>query len=180
MRALAMVVVAVIAGTAVMAPPAGAEEATAAICEPACQPGAVCVKGTCMVPAPPAQPRPTPVLPPGYAPYDGRQPYPYPYPAPPQAYPPPGYGASAPLRPAPTGFLALPYVGINSFSGEGTSGIDPGLRLGALLGGRVSEIFSANGEITFDVMNPDRGGPSAATPACSSPSAAAPRRWACW
>ena len=82
------------------------------------------------------------------------------YPQPASSYPPPPYAYQP--RPAPgppplpphTGFLALPYVGIHSFSGDGTSGLDPGLRLGAFLGGVVSEIFSANGEVTIDVMNP--------------------------
>ena len=49
----------------------------------------------------------------------------------------------------------MPYAGLHSFSGEGTAGVDPGLRLGAILGGRVSEVFSANGEVTIDLMNPD-------------------------
>lgn len=47
------------------------------------------------------------------------------------------------------------YAGLHSFSGDGTSGTDPGLRIGTILGGRVSESFSANGEITIDVINFD-------------------------
>ena len=45
------------------------------------------------------------------------------------------------------------YAGVHSVSGEGTRGTDPGLRLGAILGGRATEVVSANGEITIDILN---------------------------
>ena len=54
--------------------------------------------------------------------------------------------------------MALPYIGMNSFSGDGTSRLDPGLRLGAFLGGYATEVFSVNGEVTLDVMNPNTPG----------------------
>lgn len=53
--------------------------------------------------------------------------------------------------------MALPYIGIDSFSGYGTGGLGPGLRLGALLGGVVFPRLSLNGELTVDVMNPRTG-----------------------
>jgi hypothetical protein len=138
--------------------PAAAAEETKA-CEPACRLGEACVNGTCMVPAQSARPAPPPANTPGYPPPGYPPPgYPYPPPAygyPPPGYAPPGYAPPAPPRPPRRGFLALPYAGIHSFSGEGTSGLDPGLRLGAILGGNVSEAFSANGELTFDIVNPD-------------------------
>ena len=67
-------------------------------------------------------------------------------------------GKATPLpcpSPRPSGFVAIPYLGINSFSGDGANGISTGLRLGALLGGRVSDIFSFNGELTLDKVNAD-------------------------
>lgn len=90
---------------------------------------------------------------------DGYPPQGHPYPpppyGPPPGYQPPGDPAPAARRPSGGGFQAVPYLGLHSFSGEGTSGADPGLRLGAILGGRVFETLSANGEITIDVMNYD-------------------------
>jgi hypothetical protein len=44
---------------------------------------------------------------------------------------------------------------VHSLSGDDTSATDPGLRLGAILGGRATEVVSANGEITVDVFNFD-------------------------
>ena len=158
MRTLAALVLA--GGLAAVVRPAFAGDEDGP-CEPACGAGETCFKGTCMVPAPAPvrQPQPAPAYPPQAYPYP---PQAHPYPPQPYAYPPPapyGYPPSGYYPPPPPaarrGFLALPYVGINSFSGEGTTGLDPGLRLGAILGGRVSDIFSANGELTIDIMNPD-------------------------
>jgi hypothetical protein len=42
---------------------------------------------------------------------------------------------------------------VHSLSGDDTSATDPGLRLGAILGGRATEVVSANGELTVDVFN---------------------------
>jgi hypothetical protein len=109
-----------------------------------------------MVPAPAAAPPPTTGAPP-----------PGPAPAPPGAYPgapypyPPYYYAPLPPPPPPpprrhgTGFLALPYIGINSFGGDNAGNIDTGLRIGTFLGGRISDVVSLNGELTFDLMNPE-------------------------
>jgi hypothetical protein len=161
----------VVSMAAVVSPaPVEAEEEK--VCEPACEAGATCVNGTCMVPAQQAKPAPAPSQAPAAPPPQAYAPgYP-----PPQAYapgyPPPGYQypppyaypprpMPAPARPPRVGFLALPYAGIHSFSGSGTNGLDPGLRLGAILGGAVSEIFSVNGEATIDVMNPSSAGADA-------------------
>jgi hypothetical protein len=92
---------------------------------------------------------------------DVKQPQPSPQPAgsdAPPSPPPPvvnqGQSRAAPLpaSPRPSGFVAIPYLGINSFS---DAGISTGFRAGALLGGRVAEIFSFNGELTVDKVNLD-------------------------
>ena len=121
---------------------------------PAAATSAPAATATAPVSDPPA-PAATPTAaatapPPAYAPPPAS-----PYPPPPYAYQP-----RPPLAPPPphTGFLALPYIGIHSFSGDGTNGLDPGLRLGAFLGGYVTDSFSANGEVTIDVMNPRSAG----------------------
>jgi len=104
-----------------------------------------------MVPAPAAAPAspPAATAPPPAIP-----------PAPPAyAYPPPV--AAPPYATAPsTGrivhhgrFLALPFLGISSIKGENTPSTDPGLRVGVLLGGRVNELVSLNGEIGGDLIN---------------------------
>jgi hypothetical protein len=125
-------------------------------CHPACAPGQMCVQGMCMVPAPP----------PGY----GYPPPPNPYPPPPgysYGYPPPGAypGSYAPPPPPPppfsasdrrhSGFLAMPYLGVNSFQGTNAVNLGPGFRIGTLLGGRIGRSFSINGELTIDFMNPE-------------------------
>jgi hypothetical protein len=130
-------------------------------------------------PPPPAQQQPNAYPPPsGYAypPPAGYQQSPpqqgYPPPAtnyyPPQqgGYPPAGY----PPPPPPAqglsqrrGFLALPFLGINSYQGKTGKDMNPGLRLGVLLGGHVNEQLSLNGELVIDVMNFDEmGGPQIA------------------
>jgi hypothetical protein len=86
---------------------------------------------------------------------------------PPQGYgqqPPPGYsqqpGYGQPPPPPPgvrrrSGFLAMPYLGIHSYQGDSGDGFGVGLRLGTFLGGRLSEQFSLNGDISIDAENPD-------------------------
>jgi hypothetical protein len=154
MRALARLAVGCLAAVAL---PAAAEAEDENVCEPACGTGATCINGQCMVPAQSATPpaaTPAPPPPPGA----GYPPQGYYYPPPTYRSPPPaGYPPAATAPSERSGFLALPYIGINSFFGSGTDGLDPGLRLGAILGGSVSPIFSANGEISIDVMNPNSG-----------------------
>jgi hypothetical protein len=97
--------------------------------------------------------------PPGYqqpAPPAYYQPPPTYYQQPPQTYYPPGQAYQpAPARPPPRtrGFLALPYIGFNSFAGDTGAQLDPGLIVGALVGGRLSPTFSINGEIRIDTLN---------------------------
>jgi hypothetical protein len=117
---------------------AHAQEAVTA-CEPACSEGQTCVDGVCMVPA---------AAPAAAAPAAG-----YPYAAPP-SYPYPPSPPQPPLRPPRTGLLVLPYIGINSIHGDGTDP-DTGFRVGSMFGGRVNDLFSANGEVTFDLVNVD-------------------------
>lgn len=50
-------------------------------------------------------------------------------------------------------FLFMPSLGIHSFQNESAK-TDPGFRTGALLGGRVAEVLSINGEAVLDVLNP--------------------------
>jgi len=127
------------------------------------------------LPAPQAQPPP----PPGSAPTSGPQPSAAPDarlpspaddsrrppgPAPPAPYQPPRLQHDgSPWTPstyAPTNrrvkrrFRALPFLGIHSYQHQEASGYAPGLRLGTLLGGRISDFVSLNGELTLDVSNP--------------------------
>src|SRR5215831_4852908 len=168
---------------AAFALPARAESEAENHCHPACQTGATCVNGTCMVPAPATGPAPvappaattapaaTTPAPAAMTPAPAPPP-PTPAPAPPPAYAPgspqPGSPYAAPVyaypsRPPPappphSGLLALPYIGVNSFSGSGTSSLDPGLRFGSFLGGFVTPTFSVDGEATMDIMNPNTPG----------------------
>jgi hypothetical protein len=107
---------------------------------------------------PPQQPGYPPQQQPGYPP---QQPgYPPPAYAPPPGYgPPPGYAPAPPPAYAPPpghhGLLGMAYIGINGFAGDTGQGIDPGLRLGGLLGVYVSPMFSLNGELSIDFLNLD-------------------------
>ena len=49
-------------------------------------------------------------------------------------------------------FLLMPFLGIQSEQ-NANSGTGPGLRVGGLVGGRLSEQFSFNGELLFDLEN---------------------------
>lgn len=149
------------------------------VCNPPCGPNQLCVQNTCMVPAPPpAYPAPPVAYPPppggyqqtapppaGYVPQQAN-PYPPPsgnvYAPPPQGYPPANNYAPQPAYAPPPppsglaqrrGFLAMPFLGINSYVGSTGNNIGAGLRLGVLMGGHINEMFSANGEFTIDVVN---------------------------
>jgi hypothetical protein len=112
----------------------------------------------------PAYQGPPPPGPAGY-PYQGPpSPTAYPPQPPPpvQASPPPParypYQSLPPVQappPAKSGFLALPYVGLESHAGDSGNGLGVGFVLGTLLGGRLTPQFSLNGEIMIDVLNPD-------------------------
>jgi hypothetical protein len=49
----------------------------------------------------------------------------------------------------------MAYIGVNGFAGDTGQGVDPGLRLGGLLGFYASPMFSLNGELSIDFMNLD-------------------------
>jgi hypothetical protein len=57
------------------------------------------------------------------------------------------------VRP-PAGAHLVPYVGVSSFLGSSGKGLGPGFRAGAIGGGHVNPMFSVNGEITIDLLNP--------------------------
>jgi hypothetical protein len=117
---------------------------------------------------PPAYPQQPGYPPPGYSQQPGYPPPGYAYPPPgypqqqPPGYPPPGYAypPSYYARPAPPppagkhGFLAMVFLGVNSFAGSTGQNKDVGFRLGTIMGGRVNESFSINGEFTVDVLDP--------------------------
>jgi len=84
----------------------------------------------------------------------------YGYPPPPNARAPVGY-AAYPAPPPADGqrdaagrplrhFLLVPFIGIHSYRGDGADDARPGLRLGALIGGQLSQGFSLDGELAID------------------------------
>ena len=110
--------------------------------------------------------------PPGYqAPPGYYQPPPGYYQQPPPGYyPPPGYAYRPPppggypppaARPPPRthGFLALPYMGAESHTGQTGADYDAGFIIGTLIGGRLNPSFSLNGELRIDVLSL-KGAPS--------------------
>ena len=54
----------------------------------------------------------------------------------------------APYKP----FLLMPFVGLQSIQND-NSGTGPGLRIGGLVGARINEQISLNGELLFDLEN---------------------------
>jgi hypothetical protein len=89
-------------------------------------------------------------VPPGYPPYGYAPP-------PPGWYPPPSrtavLGAAPPGARRKSAFLMLPYVGLHSYQNQEASAYGPGLRIGALFGGRIGDLLSINGEVTLDRAN---------------------------
>ncbi len=77
--------------------------------------------------------------------------------APPGAYPvaPPG-GATPAVQQAGAAsykpYVLMPFVGLQSVQNTG-SDTGPGLRIGGFVGGRMSQQFSFNGELLFDLEN---------------------------
>ena len=47
----------------------------------------------------------------------------------------------------------MPYTGVHSYLNSEASAYGPGLRVGAMIGGRVSDVVSLNGELTYDISN---------------------------
>jgi hypothetical protein len=59
------------------------------------------------------------------------------------------------------GLLLLPYLGLNFPTGDGSTGMSTGFRLGGLLGFYAGPFLSFNGELTIDFLNVDsQGGPA--------------------
>ena len=48
----------------------------------------------------------------------------------------------------------MPFVGIHSYQQAEAANTDPGLRIGSVMGGRLSDLFSLNGEVHADLTNP--------------------------
>jgi hypothetical protein len=51
--------------------------------------------------------------------------------------------------------MFLPFIGFHSYQGNNATGLDAGLRLGGLMGFRIGEFVSLNGELSVDVLNPN-------------------------
>ena len=49
-------------------------------------------------------------------------------------------------------YVLLPFIGVHSIQND-NSGTGPGLRIGGIVGARLSEQFSFNGELLFDLWN---------------------------
>jgi hypothetical protein len=70
-----------------------------------------------------------------------------------------------PLRPPPAPppsrlhagrrFMALPFFGAHSYRGASGKNHNVGVRLGSLLGARINQSVSLNGEVSFDLENPE-------------------------
>jgi hypothetical protein len=69
--------------------------------------------------------------------------------APPQAFAPP------PPEPSRSPLIIVPFVGVHSFQNDTAKNLDAGLRLGGIVGGRVSDVLSLGGEAVLDVVNPN-------------------------
>lgn len=150
------------------------------VCAPPCSADQVCAGNRCVGPG--ARPAAQPPAAPGAsqsdsAPYlvspadTARDIPPAPAPDPPQAsYPPtrsdprpPADGRTTPetaqAQPPPQPLrrkrrlFAMPYTGVHSYQNSEASSYGPGLRVGALIGGRVSDALSLNGELTYDINN---------------------------
>jgi hypothetical protein len=75
----------------------------------------------------------------------------------------------APYKP----FLLMPFVGLQSIQND-NSGTGPGLRIGGLVGARINEQISFNGELLFDLENFSNVPPNASETAYFVQFAAAP------
>lgn len=53
------------------------------------------------------------------------------------------------------GFMVVPMIGVNSLQGDSGRGTGPGLRLGLLMGSRLTELLSLNVGFAFDIVNLD-------------------------
>jgi hypothetical protein len=111
----------------------------------------VLVCGTAGLPAARAQEAEPPVADPSATPsIDPNAPPPGVHPAPPPEGAPPAVQQSGAEAYKP--FVLLPFIGLQSVQNN-NSGTGPGLRVGGLVGGRLSEQLSFNGELLFDLEN---------------------------
>ena len=112
--------------------------AAPSVCSPPCPDGQTCVDSRCAI----GGPRPTAPPPPAAA---------APVPTPPPA---PGSTTTTPPR-QKRRLLALPYLGVHSYQNWEMSLFGPGFRVGALIGGRLTDEISVNAELTFNAANVD-------------------------
>lgn len=102
------------------------------------------------------------------------------YAPPPQpTYAQPGYAPQPTYAPRPAyaappsepiyrrGFLWIPYLGLNVPTGDASDGFSAGFRLGGIFGVNMNRMFSLNGELTIDILNPKGADASAAQVAFS-------------
>ena len=116
---------------------------------------------------PPGYQQAPPAYPQGYQPPPGYQaPPPGYYQPPPAYYPPPGYYPPVTYQPPPPlpllppgppprthGFLAMPYLGVATQTGEQGQRYSSGGIFGAIVGGRLNRAFSLNGELRLDSLD---------------------------
>lgn len=114
------------------------DASASSVCAPACGADQSCVGSRC-VPVVLQQPAQTPAS------------------APPPVWP-SLTGDAPPARPPRTRrkkpALFMPFVGIHSYQQAEAFNTDAGLRFGALVGGRLNDRFSLNGELHVDITNP--------------------------
>jgi hypothetical protein len=133
----------------------------------------ICIAGICMTPAAAAESEPAPGPPADAAPPPAPAETPPPAAAAPPAPVPQVFEAPAPIatraplkpRPPPPPppsrlhsgrrFMALPFFGVHTYRGASGRNHDVGVRLGSLLGARINQSVSLNGEISFDLENPE-------------------------
>jgi hypothetical protein len=70
---------------------------------------------------------------------------------------------TTPRTPRTSGFQPMLYAGVHSLTRDDTRDTGPGLRVGTMLGGRATEVVSANGEITIDILNIETSAGSSAS-----------------
>ncbi len=58
-----------------------------------------------------------------------------------------------PLPPRNRYFQLIPYIGIHSYWGQAAANVGTGLHIGGMIGSRLGDLFSINGELTLDVLD---------------------------
>jgi hypothetical protein len=127
----------------------------------------VVISGLASLPAARAQDAPPPAgYPPAAAPSDPNAPNTPNAPNAPNAPPPGAYPAPAGAppqytpavqQPAPpptfNPLVAMPFLGVESIQNSAATGEGPGLRIGGIVGARLNDLVSINGEAAFDLSN---------------------------